>query len=111
MTRVDPLAALDAFELEPAKDKRPRSDRADVEKMAKENGFVSRDPKKQEPQPMDSLPAVKRRRRYTTGRNQQINIKATADTIARFNAKAEALGIPAGALLEKALAALEDAER
>ncbi len=111
MTRVDPLAALDAFEIEPAKEKKPRSDRADIEKMAKENGFVSREPKTLEPQPPTLPLPVKRRRRYTTGRNQQINIKATAETISRFNAKAEALGIPAGALLEKALAALEDSDR
>lgn len=110
MTRVDPLSALDAFEVDLTKEKKPRSDRADIEKMAKENGFVSREPKILEPQPTNQPPAVKRRRRYTTGRNQQINIKATADTIARFNAKAEELGIPAGALLEKALAALEDAD-
>ena len=47
---------------------------------------------------------------YTTGRNQQINIKATAETIARFYRLADENHVPLGALLEQALAALEQSQ-
>ncbi|WIW91131.1 hypothetical protein K3M67_21465 (plasmid) [Sphingobium sp. V4] len=41
-----------------------------------------------------------------TGRNRQINIKATEETIARLYTVADALGLPLGAVLEQALEAL-----
>ena len=106
MSRANPLdAALDDFEPRPREDK-PRPDRQAIEQVAKENGFVSRDARKLETAATTAPP--RRQRRFTTGRNQQINIKATPDTIARFNALAEALNIPSGALLERAAEAMED---
>ncbi len=45
-------------------------------------------------------------RRHVTGRNRQINIKATEETIARLYTVADALGLPLGAVLEQALEAL-----
>jgi transcription initiation factor TFIIIB Brf1 subunit/transcription initiation factor TFIIB len=48
-------------------------------------------------------------RRHRTGRNQQINIKATGETIDRINRIADELRIPLGAVLERALDALEKA--
>ena len=105
MTRANPLdAALDDFEVVPTQD-RPRADPEAIAQVAKENGFVSRDARKIA---SATKPAGRTQRRYTTGRNQQLNIKATADTIARFNAIAEKLGIPAGAVLELAVEALEE---
>jgi len=46
-------------------------------------------------------------RRYRTGRNQQINIKATAQVIERLYKLADARHVPLGELLEQALDALE----
>jgi Arc/MetJ-type ribon-helix-helix transcriptional regulator len=46
-------------------------------------------------------------RRYKTGRNQQINIKATPQVIERLYKIADARRIPLGELLEQALDALE----
>lgn len=48
-----------------------------------------------------------RNRRYKTGRNQQINIKATRQVIERLYKLADAKQIPLGELLEQALDALE----
>src|SRR5579863_8108265 len=48
-------------------------------------------------------------RRWKTGRNQQLNIKATAKTIYRFYKIADAKRVPHGELLELALNALEKA--
>jgi len=42
-----------------------------------------------------------------TGRNRQINIKATEETIDTLYRVADDLGLPLGAVLEQALAALE----
>ena len=47
-------------------------------------------------------------RRYTTGRNQQINIKATSETIHRLQNLAIAAGVPQGELLRRALDAYEN---
>ncbi|HVL09360.1 MAG TPA: hypothetical protein VM512_09425, partial [Burkholderiaceae bacterium] len=43
---------------------------AQIERLAEDHGFPSRQ------QPAAAQPAQRSRRRYTTGRNQQINIKA-----------------------------------
>jgi len=48
-----------------------------------------------------------KQRRHRTGRNQQINIKATPQVIERLNKLADAKRIPLGELLEQALDALE----
>lgn len=45
-------------------------------------------------------------RRYTTGRNRQINIKATEETIALFYSLADELNQPLGAVLQSALESL-----
>jgi antitoxin ParD1/3/4 len=47
-------------------------------------------------------------RRYKTGRNQQINIKATPQIIERLYKIADARRVPLGELLEQALDALEN---
>lgn len=62
------------------------------------------------PAPAPAAPARKQRR-YTTGRNQQFNIKATGETIARANRMADERGVPLGVLLELALQALEEASK
>lgn len=45
-------------------------------------------------------------RRHTTGRNRQINIKATEETIEELYRIADKMGVPLGAVLEQALLAL-----
>jgi len=50
----------------------------------------------------------RQQRRYTTGRNKQINIKAMDETIKRLYQMADERGVPLGVLLEQALDALEN---
>ncbi|WP_455285741.1 hypothetical protein [Cupriavidus necator] len=107
MSRVDPLAALDDLDASPnEKASKPRSARSAVEKIAHDNGFLSREPRRTEP-----AVAERKQRRYTTGRNQQLNIKVTAQTHARFAAIVDEMGIPAGAVFEQAIDALEEIQR
>ena len=103
MNRVNPFDNLSDFA--PKTD--PKSvERGQIDRLAQENGFPSRQAKKA---PAASPAAVPPRRRYTTGRNQQINIKATAETIARFYRLADEKHVPLGELLDQALIALEQA--
>lgn len=61
------------------------------------------------PPPAEPQPARQPRRRKT-GRNQQINIKATEETITALYRIADDLDLPLGAVLERALEALEKVE-
>lgn len=56
------------------------------------------------------LPAKRPPRRYTTGRNQQFNVKAKAETVDDFYALADELDVPLGELLELAVQALRAAQ-
>lgn len=51
--------------------------------------------------------APRQQRRHTTGRNQQINIKATAEIVEQFHRLADELGVPLDEVLARALKALE----
>lgn len=98
--RVSPFGDLSSF---PTKDKKGSSspdEKAVIEQIAADHGFPSRQAAKSVSKPQ---------RRHRTGRNQQINIKATADTIERMNRIADELRIPLGEVLERALKALEKA--
>lgn len=112
MTRANPLLddVLDSFEPKPSTDK-PRLSREAIDQVARENGFVSRDAQKLETAVAAAAQPVRRGRRYTTGRNQQFNMKAKPDTIERFNALCELLNVPQGALLEQAVELLEKKHR
>lgn len=107
MDRANPFADLTEFQSKP----KPKPvQREAIEKLAQENGFPSRQPARQS-SPTEAKPktAVPRRgRRYTTGRNQQINIKATAETIAKLYRIADARNIPLGEALEIAISALDN---
>ncbi len=71
-----------------------------IDKIAEANGFPSRS--------AGRAPSPRRAgRRYKTGRNQQINIKATAQVIARLYQMADMRQVPLGELLEQALDALD----
>lgn len=106
MSRIDPFAdimELPAFEPKP-KPPKPVVEKETIDKIAQDAGFPSRQPRKAETAPA----VIKRKRRtYTTGRNQQINFKATAETIERFYKMADVRGIPLCELLEEALDALD----
>jgi hypothetical protein len=127
-SRIDPAAALkDLGDFAP----RPAGQRREVstemiDTLAQSEGFPSRRPiiggsdePKSAPRaaPLTKPPLQEHRgspkeatahtpRRYRTGRNQQFNIKATAETIERFHETADAMNIPRGELLRLALDAL-----
>jgi hypothetical protein len=102
--RLNPFADLAAppvFETKPKKEK-PVEHEA-IARIAEDNNFPSR-------QATRIVKEPKRKRRvYTTGRNRQFNIKATADTVDRFYKLADEKRVPLGQLLEEALVALERA--
>lgn len=104
--RANPFADLGDFKPAPAK---PKAEPSDIEKVAADNGFPSRQPVAQAtPMPAANAAApARKQRRYTTGRNKQINIKATDETIERLYRLADERKVPLGELLEQALAALE----
>jgi len=73
-----------------------------VKTVSEAANFVSREPGRQTSQP------VKHEiRRYRTGRNQQINIKATAHAIERFHKIADSNRWVQGDTFERAIVALE----
>jgi hypothetical protein len=72
-----------------------------VARIAEENNFPSRQAPKTAKEPR------RKRRVYTTGRNRQFNIKATAETVERFYKMADDRRVPLCELLEQALDALE----
>jgi hypothetical protein len=74
-----------------------------IERIAEENNFQSRQAAKTPKEPK------RKRRVYTTGRNRQFNIKATAETVERFNKMADERKVPLCELMELALDALDSA--
>lgn len=102
MTRANPFTDLSDFA--PKAQAKP-VEPLQIERLANELGFPSRQPVVAEAVPK----AAPKRRRYTTGRNQQLNVKATAETVARFYRLADQQGVPLGELLDQALQALENA--
>jgi hypothetical protein len=72
-----------------------------VDQIAREQNFPSRQAPRAPPAP------ARKRRTYTTGRNQQINFKATAATIERFYRIADEKRLPLCETLELALDAME----
>ncbi|MFS0851625.1 hypothetical protein AB3M93_19500 [Novosphingobium panipatense] len=110
MSRANPFGDLDDFAPQGASKPVPA---AVIEEIAQVSGFPSRMPqsnssnsgaaKAAEEAPSPARPL---RRRRTTGRNQQINIKATEETVAELYRVADELDLPLGAVLERALKAL-----
>lgn len=102
MARVSPIGNLDDFAPKSPEQKDKAVQPEIIEQLARENGFPSRQA------PIAPHRAVKQQRRYVTGRNKQINIKATAETIERLYRKADELNVPLGEVLERAIGALEE---
>ena len=114
MSRANPFGDLDDFAPQPKA--RPVTPEA-IDSIAEASGFPSRKAQPRLPglalpdpvAPITPAPqsAARTQRRHVTGRNRQINIKATEETIATLYRLADERGVPLGALLEQALAALE----
>ena len=103
--RVNPFGALDEV---PVFETKPRSrkpvDANAVDMISIEQNFPSR---------KAQVPTLEPRktRRYTTGRNRQLNFKVTTETADRFYAMADSRGLKLCELLEKALDALSKDSR
>lgn len=102
MTRANPFTDLADFA--PKAQPKPVEPQQ-IERIASEMGFPSR-----QPIATAAAPATApKRRRYTTGRNQQLNVKVTAETLERFYRLADQEGVPLGELFDRALQAFEKA--
>ena len=100
MSRANPFGDLDDFATEaPSRHVAPEA----IDQLAQASGFPSR-----KAQAAPSPAPVRQPRRHTTGRNRQINIKATEESITALYSIADDMGLPLGAVLEQALAALDE---
>jgi hypothetical protein len=99
--RADPfaLAELDVSGFAPAEPKKTKPQPSAIRKISEENNFPSRSPV--------AKPHAVQLRRRRTGRNAQLNIKATQEVIDRFVALSDREKWVFGETLEHALAALE----
>lgn len=82
-----------------------RSEPSLIDELANDHSFPSRQASKNRSQTEKN--SQRRARIHRTGRNQQLNIKATRGTIERFYAAADRRQLTLCALLEHALDALE----
>lgn len=97
----DELSSFDPAEWETTKETKPKKKNRAVSKAAADaSGFSSREP-------VTKTKPKKVRRRRITGRNQQFNIKTTAETIDAFYAIADSQNWGLGETLEKAVELLE----
>ena len=96
--RVNSFAKEELDEFKPKVKPAPRPSSEQINAVAEQTGFPSRQPVTE---------PVKRARRFTTGRNQQLNLKVTEDTLNRFYAIADELHLPLGEVFDRAVKALE----
>ena len=94
---ADPAALPRFTTKEPSKAK-PVEEEA-IARIAEQHNFPSRE----SPKPR------RKQRRYRTGRNQHLGIRATDETVQRFYKAADARSVPLGELLRLALDALDRA--
>jgi hypothetical protein len=100
MSRVNPLDSLKNFQPKSASEQKTKQSSTEIEQMASEHGFVSR-------QPTPTVAPIERsKRRFKTGRNVQINAKGEQETKEEFYRLADLLDQPLGETLKRALAAL-----
>jgi hypothetical protein len=110
MSRVNPFENLsDEFPLKSKNQikKSVENEKELIDRIAEDNNFPSRQATHKEDTVL--IAPVKQQRRYRTGRNQQLNIKATEQTINKFYHLADKENITLGELLERALDAFEKA--
>jgi hypothetical protein len=102
--RANPFARIDDL---PVFASKPRKNnpvaKETIERISEENNFPSRQATRPPKEPKRT------RRVYRTGRNRQLSIKATDETVERFYKMADERKLQLGALLDLALDALERA--
>ena len=101
--RVNSFANAELDEFKPKTKPAPRPTSEQINAVAEKTGFPSR-----QSVTTTVTEPVKRARRFTTGRNQQLNLKVTEDTLNRFYAIADELHLPLGEVFDRAVKALED---
>jgi uncharacterized protein involved in exopolysaccharide biosynthesis len=100
------LDLANEFKPKPASEKPVQTiDRKTIDKIADEHGFPSRRAGKGPA--ATKTPQRERQRRNATGRNQQINIKTTAEAIELLYEIADRKGVPLGKVFEDGLEALK----
>jgi hypothetical protein len=102
--RVDPFAILkepNAFGTKPKPER--RVEEGTIETIARQENFPSRQA------PKKNVAPKREQRRYRTGRNRHLGIRATTETLERFYKAADERKVPLGELLRLALDALERA--
>jgi hypothetical protein len=104
MSRINPFENLsDEFSVKTKTQKQSANNEKElIDQIAEDNNFPSRQASYE-----STATPVRQQRRYRTGRNQQLNIKATEQTINKFYRLADQENITLGELLERALDALE----
>ena len=110
MSRANPFGDLDDFAAQSSC--RPVA-AEEIDQLAQASGFPSRKAQAKSPA-MEGAPSpapTRQPRRHTTGRNRQINIKATEETITTLYSIADDMNLPLGAVLEQALAALAEKQK
>jgi hypothetical protein len=109
MSRANPFSDLDDFSAEPTS---RHVEAKALDQLAEASGFPSRKAQVTPPggagKVVSAPPPARQPRRHTTGRNRQINIKATEEVISKLYAIADDMNLPLGAVLEQALAALDE---
>lgn len=114
MTRANPFGDLGDFAAQPSA--RPVAPE-EIDQLAEVSGFPSRKAQgaskatRGEKAPLPAPAPARQPRRHVTGRNRQINIKATEETIGELYRIADDLNLPLGAVLEQALEALDEKRR
>jgi len=104
-TRKNPFATLaDAAQFEPKPPRLQTVSNEAIEQIAERRNFPSREAPKPKAEPS------RKQRRYRTGRDQHVGIKASAETRDRFYKAADKRNVPLGELLRLALDALEKLE-
>ena len=100
--RINPFSDIDDPPVFATKPKPEKSvDKESIARLAKEHNFPSREAPKTVRQPK------RKARIHRTGRNQQFNAKATAETIERFYKAADQKRVALGELLKLGLDALD----
>jgi hypothetical protein len=98
---------VSGFAPTPARPTKP-ADKEGIRQAAEKRGFQSREPAKEQGREAAPKPVpARQQRRHTTGRNRQLNIKATEETIERFYAIADQQNWVLGEAFEHAIGALE----
>lgn len=99
--RVNPFKPLDSLDDFQPSTKKPGDipTRAEVDALSERSGFYSRQPVQQKEH---------RVRRFTTGRNRQLNLKVTAEAMDRFYRLADELEVPLGEAFDRAVKLLEE---